>query len=348
MKNPLLSPFKLSDSVSIKNRVVMAPMTRRFADKQSCPTRDMADYYAKRSDAGLIITEGTLISEDAIGYGNIPGIYTQEQITAWRKVTEQVHKNNGKIFLQLWHCGRVSHPNFHNGNLPISASSTQMTTPLGNSGFQTGLSREASVEEIQSLIKDFAQAAGNAIKSGFDGVEIHGANGYLIDQFNHHCTNLRDDDYGGTPEKMARFCLEVVKACGEKIGFDRVGIRLSPAGHMGEIITHQDDKLVFKYLLIQLEQLPICYVHTGNFDDSIVFEELDNMTMTDFLRRHYAKNVIAAGGYNLQTGMEFVKQHSNNLIAYGRPFIANPELIQLIESDSKWQEYDSKMLRKLI
>ena len=348
MSNLLLQPFKLSKRISLKNRVIMAPMTRRFADAEGCVTEKMKEYYAKRSDAGLIITEGTLISEDAIGYGNIPGIYTPEQITAWNKITERVHKNNGKIFLQLWHCGRVSHPNFHNGSFPISASSTQMKTPLGNSGFQTGLSREASVKEIHSLIKDFAKAADNAIEAGFDGVEIHGANGYLIDQFNHHCTNLRYDDYGGTPEKMARFCLEVVKACGEKIGFDRVGLRLSPAGHMSEINSHYDDKLVFKYLLKQLEQLPICYVHTGNFDDSIVFEELDNMTMTDFIRCHYTKNVIAAGGYNLQTGIEFVKQHSNNLIAFGRPFIANPNLVDLIKHNHTWQKYDSKMLRKLI
>ncbi len=347
MPKPLLSPIVLSSSITLRNRVVMAPMTRRFSDKNSCPVEQAINYYSKRSDTGLIITEGTLISEDAIGYGNIPGIYTENQIAAWEKVTRAVHDNGGKIFLQIWHCGRVSHSHFHNGKLPISASETVMTTALGNSGFQCETSRAASLTEIEALIQDYGRAAVNARKAGFDGVEIHGANGYLVDQFLHHCTNKRTDSYGGSYQNMAKFCLDVVKECGEKIGLDRVGLRLSPAGHMAEIETHPDDKFVFSHLLEKLNAMPLCYVHTGNFDDSVVFNELDGMTMTGFIRKHYKANVIASGGYNILTSSEFCDENRNNLVAFGRPFLANPNLITLMQTGQKWIEYNKQMLETL-
>ena len=347
MQSQLLSPIKLSDEITLKNRVVMAPMTRRFADNLGCPSPKAAGYYSKRSEAGLIVTEGTLISDDAIGYGNIPGIYSPQQISAWKDITQAVHNQDGKLFLQLWHCGRVSHPDYHKGKAPISASATQMKSKLGNSGYDVGLSRAATLEEIDALIKDYGKAASNALAAGFDGVEIHGANGYLIDQFNHYCTNHRDDRYGGSPENMARFCLEVVKECGRQIGLGRVGLRISPAGHMSEITAHDDDKKVFIYLLEQLNSIPVCYVHTGNFDDSKKFPELENATMTNFIRRHYRSNVIASGGYQLKEANEFVNGGANNLVAFGRPFIANPDLIQLIKSNSSWKQYDPEMLKAL-
>ena len=237
ISSPLLSPVQLTPAITLKNKVVMAPMTRRFADDEGCPSSSMSDYYAKRANAGLIITEGTLISEDAIGYGNIPGIYNEKQILAWKNVTAKVHAAGGVIFVQLWHCGRVSHPSLHKGNLPISSSGTTLDAPLGNSGLKSGESRAATEKEISGLINDYANAAKNAILAGFDGVEIHGANGYLVDQFLHYCTNKRKDDWGYTPENMSRFCLEVIKACVEKIGKERVGIRLSPGGHMSGIVN---------------------------------------------------------------------------------------------------------------
>ncbi|QGP62179.1 N-ethylmaleimide reductase (plasmid) [Piscirickettsia salmonis] len=325
----------------------MAPMTRRFADNNGCPNKKSIDYYGKRSDAGLIITEGTLISEDAIGYGNIPGIYTDEQIRSWEAITKDVHTKKGHIFLQIWHCGRVSHPHFHKGRLPISSSATHMTTALGNSGFVCGEAREATLDDIENIIEQYSQAAQNAIEAGFDGVEIHGANGYLIDQFLHYCTNKRIDEYGGTPENMAKFCIQVVQECINKIGSSRVGIRLSPAGHMAEISTHNDDKEVFKTLFKALESLNICYIHTGNFDDSIIHKELDYKNMTTFIRDNYHDTVIASGGYNIHQAQEFIASSNKNLIAFGRPFIANPNLIEKIIRNDEWLEYNKNMLNSL-
>lgn len=347
MTSPLLLPYKLSSKIEIKNRIVMAPMTRRRADEAYNPTEIMATYYAKRADAGLIITEGTIISKDAIGYGNVPGIFTDSHIESWKKITEAVHKNGGTIFLQLWHCGRVSHPSLHEGKLPISASATIMSTPLGNSGLTCGTSRAATKNEISDLINDYATAAQNAIKANFDGVELHGANGYLIDQFLHFCSNHRDDEYGATPENMARFCIEIVNACGETIGFERVGLRLSPGGHMNEIITEERDQLVFQCLLQQLEKLNIAYIHTGTFDDSITYNALANKTATEFLREHYKKVVIASGSYNFSSAEHGIANNLFDLIALGRPFIANPDLIKRLNQNMSLSEYNPKMLQEL-
>lgn len=325
----------------------MAPMTRRRADVQGCQPEEMVRYYARRAEAGLIVTEGTLISADAIGYGNVPGIYTDEHIQSWRRVTDAVHAKGGKIFVQLWHCGRVSHPIFHEGRLPVSASATYMTGPLGNSGYDCGPARAATIDEITGLIEDFAQAAEHAMQAGFDGVEIHGANGYLIDQFLHCCTNQRSDAYGGSPENQARFAIEVVQACCDRIGSGRVGLRLSPGGHFSQIVTDPQDAAVFQTLLQALVPLDIAYVHTGAFDDSVVYPELAHLTMTQFLRRYYSGTVIACGGYDLAAAQTWLAQHPRNLIALGRPFIANPDLIVRIQNKQDWKSYDPVLLQAI-
>lgn len=348
MLSPLLTPFQLSSKIVIKNRIVMAPMTRRSADENYNPTEIMIPYYAKRAEAGLIITEGTIISRDAIGYGNVPGIFTDSHIEHWKKITDAVHQNGGVIFLQIWHCGRVSHPVFHEGRLPISPSAATLNIPLGRSGYSCGSSREATRDEVKSLVSDFAQAAENTMKANFDGIEIHGANGYLVDQFLHYCSNQRDDEYGNTPENMSRFCLEVVTACGEAIGFERVGLRLSPGGHMNEIVTNVRDQYVFQYLLQQLEKLNIAYVHTGTFDDSIKYNGLDNKTSTEFLREHYKKIIIASGGYNLESAEHGINANLFDLVALGRPFIANPDLIQRLNHNMPLKGYDAAMLAELV
>lgn len=326
----------------------MAPLTRRRADEEYNPTDIMIDYYAKRADAGLIITEGTIISKDAIGYGNVPGIFKDSHIENWKKITNAVHQNGGAIFLQLWHCGRVSHPILHQGRLPISSSVTTMNIPLGNSGLRCGTSRAATKNEISSLINDFAIAAQNAIKANFDGIEIHGANGYLIDQFLHFCCNNRDDEYGGTPENMAQFCIEIINACGEAIGFERVGLRLSPGGHLNEIVTEEQDQHVFKYLLQELEKLNIAYIHTGSFDDSIIYKALSNKTPTEFLRSHYKKIIIASGGYNFSSAEQGINNNLFDLIAFGRSFIANPDLVERLKQNKSLNEYNPEMLKDLI
>lgn len=348
MKGILWQPYKLNNLITLKNRIVMAPMTRNVADDQLVPTSAMAAYYKRRADAGLIVTEGTIIRPDARGYSNVPGIFTDAQIAGWMQVTQAVHEANGVIFSQIWHVGRVTHPHFLNGDLPISASATTMQGEMKRSkGLYYGKSRAVTVEEIQTLIADYAKAAKNAIKAGFDGIEIHGANGYLVDQFLHYNTNHRTDAYGETPENMARFAIEVVKACGEAIGYERVGIRLSPGAYLQEMVGDHRDGAVFRYLLEQLSKLNIAYVHTGNFDDTKMFNELDNMTMTAFMHKHYKGTLIACGGYTLASAEHGIDQHDFDLIAIGKPFIANHDLIYLAKKGLPIKNYDVSMLSTL-
>lgn len=343
----LLEPFELKN-LQLKNKVIMAPMTRNSADDNLVPTQEMAEYYARRADAGLIISEGTIIRPDGRGYSNVPGIFTQEQIAGWQKVTTKVHQKDGKIFLQIWHVGRVSHPNFLNGQLPISASETMMTGKVKRAdNLIYGKSRAVTLNDIESLIESYAIAAKNAIAAGFDGIEIHGANGYLIDQFLHYSTNLRTDKYGGSPENMSRFAVEVVKACGDAIGYERVGIRLSPGAYLNEIVGDPRDAFVFQNLFQQLNALPIAYVHTGNFDDKKTFSELNDKTMTEFIRQYYKGTVIACGSYAFSDAEAGISENKFDLVAMGRPFIANPNLINLFKRNSLIQTYYVDMLKTL-
>lgn len=347
-KNSLMNPYQLNSVLKLKNRIVMAPMTRNMADDHWVPIPKMAEYYARRADAGLIITEGTIIRPDGQGYSHVPGIYTEDQIQGWKKITDAVHANKGLIFSQIWHVGRVSHPIFLNGQLPLSSSETIMTTEVKRrEGLFYGKSRAVTLDEIAELVQSYANAARNAIRAGFDGIEIHGANGYLIDQFLHYHTNHRTDRYGGTPENMARFAIEVIKACGDAIGFEKVGIRLSPGAYLNEIIGDEQDGLVFTYLLEQLNHYPIAYVHTGNFDDSKKFSELNNMTMTAFIRTHYKGNVIACGGYTLDKAETGIKENHFDLVAIGKPFIANPNYIDLVQNNQPIRHYEVSMLNTL-
>ncbi len=347
-KDVLLSKFKLNSLLTLKNRIFMAPMTRVKAGDNFVPTQAMAEYYARRADAGLIVTEGTIIAPDARGHNNVPGIFTDAQVEGWKKVTSAVHANNGLIFLQLWHVGRVSHPDFLNGKLPVSASATTMVGKVSRSdGLTHGASRAATLQEIKELIRAYAHAAKNAIKAGFDGVEIHGANGYLIDQFLHYNTNLRDDEYGGSIENRARFALEVIKAVGEAIGFERVGLRLTPGAYLNEIVGDMRDADVFKYLLEQLNHYPLAYLHTGTFNDTTQYKELNNKTMTEFMREHYHGALVAAGSYSPETASSGIQQKKFDLVAIGRPFIANPDLIKRLCSNAPLTNYDSSMLNTL-
>lgn len=344
----LLDEYKLNNNFILKNKIIMAPMTRAKASDNLTPTQAMADYYARRADAGLIITEGTVISPDALGHKNVPGIFNAAQISHWKNVVEAVHRNNGLIFMQIWHVGRVSHPIFLNGQLPISASKTVMTGRISRSdGLMHGKSRAATLDEIHDIINHYAQAAKNALKAGFDGIEIHGANGYLIDQFLHYDTNKREDAYGGNPKNMARFALETIQACADAIGYKRVGIRLSPGAYLNEIVGDKRDASVFKYLLNKLDQFNLAYVHVGNFNDAQKFAELDDMTMTAFIRKHYKGTVIACGGYTLESASHAISKGDFNLVGIGRPFIANPDLIQKISIKGRLKNYDASMLDTL-
>lgn len=345
---PLFQPYRLNDDIQLKNRIVMAPMTRNMAHDDLSPTQVMADYYARRADAGLIITEGTIIRPDGRGYSHVPGIYTKTQMKGWQAVTEAVHAQDGKIFLQIWHVGRVSHPVFLDGQLPLSPSATTMTGKVARTkDLHYGGSRAASLNDIRSLIASYAAAAKHAMDVGFDGIEIHGANGYLIDQFLHYHTNLRDDEYGRTFRDKARFALDVVVACITAIGNHRVGLRLSPGAYLNEMVGDSRDAEVFQYLLQQLNGIKPAYVHTGNFNDSVTFKELGNQTMTAFIRQSYTGTLIASGSYTPESASRGLERQDFDLIAFGRSFIANPDLVARLKAQRPLTAYDASMLSTL-
>lgn len=344
----LFSKYTLNSKLSLKNRIVMAPMTRAMATSDWVPTEAMAEYYARRADAGLIVTEGTIIHHSARGHDCVPGIFNAEQTAAWQRVTDKVHERGGLIFSQLWHVGRVSHPYFLKGELPISASDTAMSGHIPRSNdLEFGMCRAASIAEIKQLLEYYAHAAENVIAAGFDGLEIHAANGYLIDQFLHHHTNLRTDEYGGSIENMARFALEVVDTCAKVIGHERLAIRLSAGAYMNQIDGVVADSKVFAYLLHALQDRKLAYVHTGNMEHTHRFPELNNATMTEFMRQAYQGTLVASGNYNLTTASLGISRHEFDLIAFGRPFIANPDLIAKAQTNTAWQEFTPEMLASL-
>ena len=343
----LFEPWTFNKTLTIKNRIIMAPMTRCMADDCLVPTQDMVDYYARRADAGLIIAEATIIRADGQGYPNTPGIYSKSQIEGWRQVTKKVHDNGGKIFLQLFHAGRVTHAVYLKGEQPIAPSSIALDgTASRTDGLRYPIPRSLAIDEISPLVDSFAQAAKNAIKAGFDGVEIHAANGYIIDQFLHWQSNHRTDKYGCTSENMTFFALQVVDAVTNAVGADRVGIRLSPAAYI-HMTHHQDDVQVFRHLLPQLDDRNLAYLHTGMFDDSLSFDELGG-NVTSFLRKNYNGTLIASGSYVPQKAVDAISKNLFDLIAFGRSFIANPDLIHKIKFNQELLTYDESMLEELI
>ncbi len=344
----LLSPVQLGD-LQLNNSVVMAPLTRCKADDDLVPTDEIAAYYERRADAGLIISEATIVMPNGQGYPNTPGIYSEAQVEGWKKVTDRVHEKGGKIFLQLWHVGRASHPVFLNGDLPVAPSAVPLTGRVHRGGgeeVQYGTPRALETEELAEYIEAFAQGAANAMEAGFDGVEIHGANGYLIDQFLHENTNLRTDNYGGSVENRARFALEIVDAVLARVSSKRVGIRLSPGGYFNDIETSEEDAETFKYVLKELEGRDLAYVHTGIFDDSMEFEPLGGR-VTPFLRANYKGTVMGCGSYTPETADKALGNNVMDLAALGRPFIANPDLVARLKAGQELKEYDEATLDTL-
>lgn len=347
MTATLFESYKLNDKITLKNRIAMAPLTRCMADANLVPTDAMVDYYAKRADAGLIISEATIIRPDGQGYPNTPGLYTEAQIAGWKKVTDAVHANGGKIFAQLWHTGRVAHPYFWGGEYVLAPSAVAFdgTVPRMRELVYT-VPKEATSEEIAQLVEDYAQAAQNAIEAGFDGVEIHGANGYLIDQFLHYDTNRRTDEYGETAENMSRFPLAVIDAVIARIGAELTGLRVSPAGY-AHMATDERDRQVFDYFLKEVEKRDIAYLHEGMFDDSMEFDFLGGK-VSEYMRKAYSKTLMAVGGYNAETGAEAIKANKFDLLAIGRPFIANPDYVSRVQQNRELVEYDAAMLETLV
>ncbi|AVV85839.1 alkene reductase [Shewanella putrefaciens] len=343
----LFETYQLNETITLNNRILMAPLTRCMADAELVPTAEMVAYYARRADAGLIITEATIIRPDGQGYPNTPGIFTQSQIAGWRKVTDAVHAKGGKIFVQLWHTGRVAHPHFFGGGDVLAPSAQKIEGSVPRMRELTYVTpKPATLEDIQGLVRDYAKAAENAIEAGFDGVEIHGANGYLIDAFLHHDSNRRTDEYGGTPEKMSRFALEVVDAIIARIGKDRTGLRLSPGAYFN-MATDSRDRAVFDYLLPELETRDIAFVHIGIFDDCMEFDYLGGRA-SSYVRAHYGKTLVGVGSYSAETASEAIAADKFDLIAIGRPFIANPDYIARVRDGLELVPYSDEMLATLV
>ncbi|MFT7684472.1 MAG: N-ethylmaleimide reductase [Moritella dasanensis] len=346
----LFQTYVLNKTLSLKNRILMAPLTRCMADDELVPTQAMADYYGRRGEAGLIISEAVTIRPDGQGIPNTPGIFTPAQIDGWKTVTDAVHQNGGKIFAQLWHTGRVAHPHFYQatGNPDViapSAVGVEGTVPrMRELTYQTP--KAASIEEIAQLISDYSQAAANAIDAGFDGVEIHGANGYLIDQFLHHDSNHRSDEYGQTPENMSRFALDVVDAIVERIGNERTALRVSPGAYFnmaGDI----RDRDVFDYLIPALEKRDLAFLHIGVFDDAMEFDYLGGRA-SSYVRSIYNKTLVGVGSFTAEAGSQAIADDKFDLLAIGRPFIANPDYVERVRDGKDLVEYSDEMLTSLV
>ncbi|MGF1728696.1 alkene reductase [Photobacterium kasasachensis] len=347
MTENLFQPYALNNTLTLENRILMAPLTRCMADDDLVPTQTMADYYARRADTGLIISEATIIRPDGQGYPNTPGIFSAEQIAGWQNVTSAVHARGGKIFAQLWHTGRVAHPHFFGGEyvLAPSAKKVEGSVPRMRELTYT-VPKPATTEEIDQLVADYAQAAANAIEAGFDGVEIHGANGYLIDQFLHYSSNDREDEFGGTPENMARFPLAVVDAITKRIGAERTALRVSPGAYFN-IEGDERDRQVFDYLLAELEQRELAFLHIGIFDDSMEFDYLGG-TASSYVRKQYSKTLVGVGSYSAETGSEAINDNKFDLLAIGRPLIANPDYVEKVRKGQTLVDYSDEMLAELV
>ena len=343
----LFNPFELNNEITLNNRIVMAPLTRCFADKELVPTQLMSEYYARRADVGLIISEATIIDPLGQGYPNTPGIFNKKQIKGWKIVTKAVHEKGGKIFCQLWHTGRVAH-SCYTKEQPVGASAVSWHGKVPRTDdLEYEMPRELSTVEVKRLVGKYVKAAKNAIKAGFDGVEIHGANGYLIDQFLRQQTNKRKDKFGGSKKKRAKFALEIVKGISRAIGCNKTAIRLSPQAYVHLEYTKDDEK-TYKYLLKKLSKKNICYVHLGAFSDHYIFDYLGGIKASEFIRKHYKGNFISCGGYSLKTAQQEIKDRKVDLVAIGRPLIANPDYIQKVKNNQELIEYDMSMLGKLI
>lgn len=327
----LFQPYDLGP-ITLANHIVMAPLTRNRAGAGLVPGELAATYYAQRASAGLLITEATQISPQAQGYQDTPGIYTQAQIEGWRKVTDAVHAKDGRIFVQLWHVGRISHVDLQPGGAaPVAPSAIRAETKtFVNNGFvDVSEPRALEVEEIKGIIDDFRKAAANAIAAGFDGVEIHGANGYLLEQFLKDGANQRTDEYGGSVENRARLLLEVTAAVKDEIGAERTGVRISPVSP-ANAISCSDPQSQYDYLAEQLDALGIVYLHvvegaTGGPRDVSPFDY-------DSLRQRFKNTWIGNNGYDLGLASAQLAAGKADLFAFGRPFISNPDLVERLKT----------------
>ena len=332
----LFSPVELGGN-TLPNRMVMAPMTRNRAPT-GVPTPLMAEYYCQRAGAGLIVTEGAQISEQGIGYPATPGIHTDAQIDGWQHITTAVHDAGGHIYCQLWHCGRISHPDYHGGEKPVAPSAIQAA---GQAFTYEGLKdfvepRALELEEITAIVEQYRHAAACAIKAGFDGIELHSANGYLLDQFLRDGSNQRDDIYGGSIDHRIRLLKEVTEAVASEIGVDKVGVRISPVNSFNDMHDSEPQAL-FNAVAHMLSDIGIAYLHV--VEVSLLGEPDDTVDMTQ-IRRHFSGLYIANGGYDQARGHAAIARGDANLVAYGIPYLANPDLPERFKQDAALNEAD--------
>ncbi len=343
MADALFTPFT-AGAISAKNRIVMAPLTRNRADNVTGEVADMhVDYYRQRAGAGIIITEATQISPEGKGYIATPGIHTEGQVAAWKKVTDAVHAEGGKIVVQLWHVGRISHVSLQqDGAKPVAPSAIAAgVKTFTEKGFEeTSEPRALDLEEMPRLIADFTHAAQMAKKAGFDGVEVHGANGYLLDQFLKTGSNKRDDAYGGSVQNRARLLMEVLEAVTTVWGGDRVGLRLSPFSPANGI-SDDNPQETFDYVVKGLNKFGLAYLHMveGATGGSRTLEEGQSIAA---LRKLFDGAYMANNGYDRAMAIDAVAQDKADLIAFGRPFIANPDLVRRLVADAPLNDGNQK------
>ena len=334
----LFSPTKLG-AISLKNRMVMAPLTRSRAPKETAVPQDLnVTYYQQRASAGLIVTEATPISAMGHGYILLPGIYTDAQVAGWKKVTDAIHAAGGKIVLQLWHVGRISHPSLlPNSTLPVAPSAIK---PAGKAFTYDGLvdfvePRALAASEIPAIVQEYVHATKCALAAGFDGVEIHAANGYLLDQFLRDGSNKRTDNYGGSFENRARLLMEVTKAVVDVAGADKTGLRLSPANPFNDM-QDSNPQALFNYVAGALNQFNLAYLHVveGGMEGEVNFDFVQ-------LRKQFKGSYMANFGYDKARGNAAIASGHADVIAYGVPFIANPDLVERYKTDAPLNEADS-------
>jgi len=319
--------------IVLPNRIVMAPLTRCRASAGRVPNALMAEYYAQRADAGLILSEATSVCAQGVGYPDTPGIWSEEHIAGWRKVTQAVHAAGGRIFLQLWHVGRISHPDYLNGELPVAPSAI---APAGHVSLLRPqraylTPRALEIDEIPAIVEAYRQGAENAKTAGFDGVEVHAANGYLLDQFLQDSSNLRQDAYGGSIENRARLLLEVTDAAISVWGEGRVGVHLAPRGDSHDM-GDSDPLNTFGYVAEQLGRRGIAFIFTREFqgENSISAE----------LKRRFGGVLIANEGFTRETGEQLLASGGADAIAFGKDYIANPDLVERLKCHASLNAYD--------
>ena len=335
----LLEPYKLGP-ITLTNRTVMAPLTRNRAIKGFVPNPLAIEYYGQRATAGLLITEASQVSQQGQGYQDTPGIYTKEQVAGWKKITDRVHKDGGHNFIQLWHVGRISHTDLQKDNAaPVAPSAIRAKgkTFVGGKFVDVSEPRALQLDEIPAIIDSFRNAASLAIEAGFDGVEIHGANGYLLDQFAKDGTNTRTDAYGGSIENRAKLMLEVAKAVADQIGPERTGIRLSPVTPANDV-SESNPQPLFDYIVDHLNALKLVYIHviegaTGGPRDVAPFDYAS-------LRKRFKGTYIGNNGYDLALAEKVLASNEADLIAFGKPFISNPDLVARFRTGAPLNEGD--------